>query len=120
MKYTKPQGMYKAFFRGFFLLLKNPDWVIITNIQTRREILMKKSKELENNTKWLIVLVVLVAVIAIAAFSLWTARYAPTKERMSIKSYYGISDDQAALFVNGKQIELRHQFFRHNRSPHEY
>ena len=105
MKDTKPQGMYKAFFRGFFLLLKNPDWVIITNIQTRREILMKKSKELENNTKWLIVLVVLVAVIAIAAFSLWTARYAPTKERMSIKSYYGISDDQAALFVNGKQIK---------------
>ncbi|MGN0240665.1 MAG: glycosyl hydrolase family 18 protein [Candidatus Weimeria sp.] len=66
---------------------------------------MNKSKGLSNNTKWLIVLIVLVAVIAAAAFSIWSVRYAPTKERMSIKSYYGISGDQAALFINGNQIK---------------
>lgn len=66
---------------------------------------MKRRNELLTNTKWLIVLVMLVVMLAIATFAIWSVRYAPTSERTSIKEYYGISGDEAALFVNGKQVK---------------
>ena len=66
---------------------------------------MEKRDTLSKNTKWLILLVIFIIILAIATFGIWTVRYAPSKERMSIKEYYGISGDQAALFINGKRIK---------------
>lgn len=66
---------------------------------------MKKSKELSSNTKWLVGLVVLIIVLAVATISIWVVKYAPTKDRMSLKKYYGVSGDEAALFVNGERIK---------------
>lgn len=66
---------------------------------------MEKRDTLSKNTKWLILLVIIIIILAIATFGIWTVRYAPSKERMSIKEYYGISGDQAALFINGKRIK---------------
>ena len=68
-------------------------------------LLMEKRNALSKNTTWFALLVALIVVLALATFGIWTVRYAPTKERMSIKEYYGISGDEAALFINGKQIK---------------
>jgi len=87
------------------LLLKIRVWFIIGLKTNEGNFLMKNTKKVSNNTKWLIILAVVVAILALATFSIWRVRYAPTGQRMSIKEYYGISGDGAALFVNGKQIK---------------
>lgn len=64
-----------------------------------------EKKEAQSINKWLIILIALLAVIVIGTLVIWNARYAPTKERMSLKEYYGISGREAALFVNGSQVK---------------
>lgn len=51
------------------------------------------------------ILVIVIAIMALSTYGIWRVKYAPTSERMSIKTYYGISGDEAALFINGKQVK---------------
>ena len=63
-------------------------------------------KAVNNNkaVKYISVLVLLIAFI-IATLTIWGVRYSPTRERTSLYSYYKVSGNEAALFVNGERSE---------------
>ena len=64
----------------------------------------KKAANKGEAVKYIIVLVFL-AVLILATIGIWRVRYAPSTERMSLASYYGVSGKEAALFVNGEKSD---------------
>lgn len=64
----------------------------------------KKAANKGEAVKYIIVLVFL-AVLILATIGIWRVRYAPSTERMSLDSYYGVSGKEAALFVNGEKSD---------------
>ncbi|MDD6381492.1 MAG: glycosyl hydrolase family 18 protein [Lachnospiraceae bacterium] len=66
----------------------------------------KKAANKGEAVKYIIVLVFL-AVLILATIGIWRVRYAPSTERMSLASYYGVSGKEAALFVNGEKSDTK-------------
>lgn len=68
---------------------------------------MAEKKTEIRDIRRLLLLVAVIAVLVIITLAIWSVKYAPTNKRMSLSEYYGISGNQAALFINGQKSDTK-------------
>lgn len=68
---------------------------------------MAGKKAFTRDIRRLLALVAIIIILAIITIAVWSVRYAPTTKKMSLSEYYGISGNQAVLFVNGEKSDTK-------------